>query len=302
MKKYLLIGLVSLSLFSCNKEELSKLKAENHQLRMLSEESDSTINTFMGHFSEIEQNLAEIREREANISITSESKGLSQSEMKNRIMDDISAINDLMVENKQKIQELSEKLENTSNNNSQLNRMLASLKKQMKVQLEVKDKEIASLKNNLEELNFSYKELNTNYTELTKNYEEQKEQLATWEQTIDEQTETIAQQTASLNTGYYVVGDKGVLANKNVIVKKGGFLGMGKTSTLNTKLDETAFNKINITEVTTIPVNSKKVEFVTTHPKESYELEVKDKLVQEIKILNPDLFWNSSKYLVVKVD
>jgi len=59
------------------------------------------------------------------------------------------------------------------------------------------------------------------------------------------------------------------------------------------------FTKIDYTQISTIPVNSKKVELVTTHPDGSYKIEKNNDLVSDILITDPEKFWSASKYLVV---
>ena len=90
---------------------------------------------------------------------------------------------------------------------------------------------------------------------------------------------------------------------ENVVAKEGGFLGIGKTETLKSGFNKSVFNKIDITEVKSFPINGKKVELVTNHPQDSYTFEkVDEKQIESLVILDPEKFWNSSKYLVVMVD
>ena len=60
------------------------------------------------------------------------------------------------------------------------------------------------------------------------------------------------------------------------------------------------FNKIDITATTTIPISGATAELVTNHPSDSYVIEGdEEKSVDRLVIIDPDRFWNSSKYLVV---
>jgi hypothetical protein len=58
---------------------------------------------------------------------------------------------------------------------------------------------------------------------------------------------------------------------------------------------------VDIRTISTIPVHSKKVELVTKHPTDSYEIVLDEdaKQVDKLVILNPDKFWESSKLLVM---
>ena len=62
-----------------------------------------------------------------------------------------------------------------------------------------------------------------------------------------------------------------------------------------------AFSKVDIRTTEIIPIDAKKLKIVTSHPKESYELFRNEEKgsIEALQILNPEEFWNSSKYLVV---
>ena len=111
----------------------------------------------------------------------------------------------------------------------------------------------------------------------------------------------IEEQTTNLNTAHYVIGDIKELKKREVVKSTGGLLGIGATNKLNQRINPENFNKIDITETTSIPVSGKKVSLVTSHPSDSYRLEKTEKEVEAITILNPEEFWKASKYLVVAV-
>ena len=61
------------------------------------------------------------------------------------------------------------------------------------------------------------------------------------------------------------------------------------------------FTKIDIRTTTEIPLYSKSVEILTTHPEGSYFFEEDAKEQKVLKITNPTEFWSISKYLVIQV-
>jgi hypothetical protein len=95
------------------------------------------------------------------------------------------------------------------------------------------------------------------------------------------------------------VGRSKDLEKAKLIDKHGGLLGMGKTAKLSDNLDNSMFTKIDYTQTTVIPVNSKNMKLVTSHPEDSYTVDKTDKTVNSITITNPDRFWSASKYLVI---
>lgn len=63
-----------------------------------------------------------------------------------------------------------------------------------------------------------------------------------------------------------------------------------------------SFTEIDRTKVTTISVNLKKALVVSKHPEGSYELvpdENDESIIAYLRILNPTLFWQHTRYLVV---
>jgi hypothetical protein len=118
------------------------------------------------------------------------------------------------------------------------------------------------------------------------------------------QAQKIAEETTALHTAYYVVGKSNDLKNAKIIDRKGGLLGIGRTSKLNGNYDNSKFTRIDYTQTGTIAVNSE-MKIITSHPSDSYTLDkdAKDKdLVKNIVITNPERFWSASKYLVVVKD
>ncbi len=294
MKQIFIAVAFSVILFSCNQKELTKLKEENQELLAQTEEKDSTLVVFMESFSEIEQNLAEIRERELNIALANRENKTNNSQVQQQIQEDIQAINQLIADNKQTIQDLNAQLEQSKGKNVQLNKMLAKLKDQLTVQIEEKDQQIALLKDDLQRMNFTITELSADLDTMKYNNEAlaQDNQL---------KQSTIQEKVNELNTAYVALGSKKELEQEKIIIKEGGFLGIGKTEKLAANLDTNHFQKVDIREITSIPVAAKKIELVTSHPADSYQIKGDDR-IEAIEITDPAKFWINSKYLVVRVD
>ena len=90
------------------------------------------------------------------------------------------------------------------------------------------------------------------------------------------------------------------LENAKIIDRTGGLLGIGRTSKLSADFDESQFTQVDFTQMGAIPVDSRNVKIITSHPSDSYSL-TKDKkdVVKCIVIIDPEKFWANSKYLVV---
>ncbi len=289
MKRIALIIPVVVGIFSCSQldleDQLVALQQENNDLKETSIQKDQSLAEFVESFTDIEQNLAEIRERELNISLNDGDANLTAN-LHQRVAEDIKVINELMVENKQTIKDLNSKINKVSHKNSKLRKALESAKKELLAQIDERDLQITELKENLQNMDFTVQELNSQVDTLT---------LAKINQ-----EQIIQDQTNQILTAYYATGTSKELLAGNILTKDGGFLGLGKTEKLLDDFNSDQFNKINITAITTIPISGTTAELVTNHPTDSYMLEGDDgENVDRLVIIDPDRFWNSSKYLVV---
>lgn len=265
--------------------EMEKLKAEKEALARDASTKDSTINSFMESLNEIEENLRQVKQRQGNISESSKGGAELQGNAKDRINEDINFINEVMEENKSKIASLQSRLKKSNIKISELEKMITN----MTAQLEEKDKEIVSLKEQLAAMNIQVNELNTTVSGL-RNESAGK-------------TQVIEQQTQKMNTAWYCVGTYKELRDNRVVNKEGGFLGLGKKKILKSDFNQDYFTQIDVTKVTSIPLNAKNAKVITNHPMNSYKLEMDGKKkAKSLTITNPEQFWRSSKYLVVTVE
>jgi hypothetical protein len=87
-----------------------------------------------------------------------------------------------------------------------------------------------------------------------------------------------------------------------VIEKEGGVLGMGKTLKLKKDFDPEFFVKVDIRQFSQLPLNTKRAKLVTVHPAGSYHFAGNDKKVESLVIDKPEVFWSTSKYLLIVVE
>ena len=288
MKNYLILAAIAtLALTSCNKKELADAGNTNDSLLTVLNERDASLNEFIDSFNDVERNLDSVAARQHIITISSNQSGELKENQKARINAEITAINDLMNENRSKLAALTSKLKKSAYKNSALEKTIATLTNQ----LEQKDIELVALNEKLNNLNAQVAQLETAVSTLVSDN--------------GMKTQTIAEETAALQTAYYIVGKSKELQDDGIIDRKGGFIGMGKTSKLSADIDVTKLTRIDYTQTIDIPINSKDVKIVTSHPSDSYVL-IKDfkneKIVTSLMIKNPERFWGASKYLVIVKD
>jgi TolA-binding protein len=182
------------------------------------------------------------------------------------------------------VENLRSQLKASGKRNAELEKMIENLQKQV----EVNEQEIASLKDQLEKMNIKVEILTSNIDSLT-NENTNKENV-------------ISAKTEELNTAWYVYGTKKELAEYKVITKEGGFIGIGRMEKLMDGFNKDYFTKVDITKLSSIPLNCKKAHLVTSHPSSSFKFEGNDKKVEKLIITNAADFWSASKYLVIVVE
>lgn len=286
----IILPLLLISFISCNKaekKEIEKLKAENKELTESSMAKDSVMMLMLETFSEIEDNLSEIRGRQNTIDIRT-THGEKGGSSKERILDDISYINSLLADNKQSLDDLKSQLSKAKaaqrTSTKKLNSAIAQIDQmeklidQLSVQNEQKNLEISSLKEELVSMNYELDKISMAYAKELQTSEEQKEQI---------------------NTAYYAIGTFKELKNADILTRKGSFIGMGGAKALVEDFNKDQFIEVDITDVTNILVDSKKAQLATNHPEGTYEFEEVDGVVTRLMILDPSEFWSVSKFLVI---
>lgn len=283
MKKIIYAAAIVLTITGCDNRqaEIDNSNRQKDSLASIINERDSSLNDFLTSFNDIEKNLDSIAHKQTSINVNIDNQGELNKSSKERINDNIAAINQMMNDNRNMIDQLNKKLKNSGMKIAHFEKMIQTLNEQ----IAQKDRELADLNDKLNGLNQEVAQLHTSVDTLT--------------QVSSKQAKTIDDQTNSLHTAYYVIGKSKELQTMKVIDKTGGLLGIGKTPRLSSNIDNEKFTRIDYTKLSSIPVGSKQAKFVTAHPADSYTLtKEKDKVVS-IEITNPEKFWSASKYLVV---
>lgn len=283
MKKYLFILLALPLLFSCGNNEQSEvdrikdsLNAVNGNLKGEVGKKDSTIESFIRSFNQIQDNLDQIKEKEKIINNRSKEGDVKSKE--EEIVSDIQLIYELLDKNRKKIASMNSKLKNSNIRIEELEKMLARLNSQV----EEKDGQIANLKSQLEKMNLELSNLQTNFEEA-----KQESEL----------------KTEKINTVFYAFGTSKELIGQGVLTKEGGFIGIGKTAKLKDNFNKNYFTKVDASAIKEIPLACKKAKIVTSHPSGSYKIEGEQgKKIEKLVITSSEEFWGASKYLVIVVE
>lgn len=216
-----------------------------------------------------------------NIAIIRESP-----ERKAQFSEQVGRISYQMQQNKDRLAQLEQQLQESKTSNSTLLNSISTLKKQIANQ----EKLIQSLTQQLDAAGIiianqgaAIDSLNTTVTDITAQR--------------DVAQERGDQLNAELNKCYYVYATKDEL-KKNKIIET-GFL--RKTKVLPDDFEKQFFLTADKTNLTTINTHAKKAQVLTKQPTDSYVIEdVNGQKV--VKITNPTRFWEKSNFLVIQVD
>jgi DNA repair exonuclease SbcCD ATPase subunit len=268
------------------KKEIEQLNATTDSLKAVGESKDAFAMEYVRSFNAIQANLDSIKKMEK---IISDQTDASNPEMRklneDNINRDIDAIYQLLLKNKQIVDRLKNQLNSSGQKNSELEQMIVNLSEQIRT----KDLELTALKADLSRKNLQIKDLEAN--------------LEAMEALNRQRAAEIEAKINEMNTVYYITGTKKILEEKGIIISEGGLLGIGKTQKLVNNPDLSLFTKGDLREISALPVFSKKAELISIHPAESYQyLQGDEKQIDSLKILHPDDFWSSSKFLVMMIN
>lgn len=278
------IGLLLYSFYK--RDHNSQLALMENQKLLFTEqlvERDSMINDWLSTFDEIESNLNAIKQKEKIINMQTSDSEFPKGK-KEQVLEDIKYINTLIDENKKKIAYLNSQLKKSGNTITGLQARVTELETSMQ-QYEMA---ITELKTTLTEKDFEIEQLNTRMFAL--------------QDTLIFKDETIDNQTDKMNQAFLATGTFKDLREKGLVSKEGGFLGIGRKESLKEDFPDSLFEMIDVTEIKTIPVNSRKAKLITEHPTNSYQLiRENENTIAYIEIKDPSEFWKISKYAVVEI-
>lgn len=284
MKKLVLLSLTFVLVLAvgCNQKKSSPDNLQNIELndslKNIILERDNQINDMMATMNEIQDGFNEINEAESRVNLI---KGNERINKSRQIKEDIRFIADRMQQNRALIKKLQDQLKNSNFRGSEMKKVISNMLKQ----LDEKDQQLQQLRAELEAKNIHIAELDETIEGLNTNVSNLQTENA-------QKAETINSQDVQLNTAWYVYGTKKELKDQRILVD-------GKV--LQSSFNKNYFMKIDIRVTKEIKLYSKSVKLLTTHPSGSYQLVTDENKQYVLQITTPQLFWSTSKYLVVLV-
>lgn len=283
MKKVLTIvsvALVALVLSSCveSSKKYQTLLAEKEALAVENQNLENEFNATIGIINEVENNLQAIRDAEGMLTVQQEGS------QRDQIVSELLQIKERMAENRARLDSLTQVIEKSGKNNTNLRAQI----KKLQAQIAEKEEMIAGLQATIVEKDGQIADLNTQVDNLNNDLNNANTQIENLN------TQNLAQ-TDEMNTVYYIGAKAKELKEKGIILSaKKIFKGDVPTE---------EFTKADMRELNTIVFPVKKAVVLTTHPVESYTLtpgkDAEGNKMVTLEITNPELFWKVTRYLVV---
>ncbi len=272
--------LILLFLNSCStaeSDEVLRLMEANAQLEDELESREQSVESLLTGLEAVQVDMRDISMREGLLEDMTVSEAELARSPQQQIMEDIGLVDGLIRKNRNRIEELELKVKSADGRLYEFDRIVANLK----LDLLDKEKGLNLFKENLVAME-------ENYATLLDDYQAQ--------------TIVTGMQDEALHRAYFAYGSKDELLQGEVMQKSGGVVGLGKTWELKPDFNKDYFTEVDIRTVDRIPLSAKKVEFLSKHPKDAYELISENKIVKELRIIDANRFWAGSRYLAMMVE
>ncbi len=274
--------MITMSLSCCVERKMApvtvRATVNEDSIEKIIEQRDNQINDMMATMNEIQEGLNEISEAENRVNLIQNGE---RSDKAAQIKENIKFIADRMQLNRELVKKIQKQLRESDFKSVELKKMITNMMRQLgekDEQLQQLRAELATKDIHIAELDQTIDNLNANVTDL---------------QTESAQkTQTINNQDAQLNTAWFVYGTKRELKDQRILEN-------GKA--LQSSFNRNYFTKIDIRVTKEIKFYSKSAKLITMHPAGSYELAQDNNKQYRLIISNPQLFWSTSKFLVVLV-
>lgn len=281
MKKILFIVFCMAAIVACKNEKTQGPEpavVQNDSLQKIIEQRDQEINDMVGILNDVEEGFRAINKAEDRVTIAKDGEGENKQA---QIRENIQFIQQRMEQNRELIAKLQQQMRESTFKSTELKRTVDNLIQQM----QEKDAQLKQLRAELEAKDIHIAELDQTISELNTNVSDLKSESEQKSQTIDSQDK-------QLNTAWFAFGTKKELKAQNILVK-------GKV--LQGNFNKSYFTKIDIRVEKEIKLYSKSAKLLTMHPSSSYTLTTDAKDQYVLRITNPQIFWSTSKYLVIQV-
>jgi chromosome segregation ATPase len=281
MKKLTVLAVCALAIAGCKneapKQDLAAIQMRD-SLNQIIAQKDNEINDMISTFSDIEEGFREITDAQNRVTLAQQGEGTNSAK---RIKENMQFIQQTMRQNKELINKLKQQLRESSFKGDQLKKLIENMQKQM----EEKEAQMQALREELDKKDIHIAELDETVANLTNDVNQLTEETT-------QKSQTISAQDKDLHTAWFVFGTKKELKEQRIL---------DDGEVLRSNFNKDYFTKIDYRIDKEIKFYSKSAKMLTAHPSSSYTLQRDANKQYVLRITNPDLFWSTSKYLVVEV-
>lgn len=292
MKQMILVGALALAATACvSKSEYDK---QLEQVASISSEKDSLLKEVVAtsqFIAEVNGELDKVKNNQPVAATGGEMEQLSPTQQRQALAERVKGLTERLRESEERLAQSRRRVSQLTATNATAQAQMASFDstiKQFQVIIDNQKAEIVALLDQVSILtseNMALRETNTQ---------------------LEVQRATLSADNASLtteqNTVYWVAGKKEELLQRGIIEQRGGMLGIGKTQVLARTLETGDFTAADRTALLEIPLPdpTKWYRIITTNDMAGLDAPPADgKFKGSIKITAPQVFWRSSKFLVL---
>ena len=268
-----------------------ELQAQLDSIQITSAQRDAEFDEVFAVLNEIEKGLQTIRETERMLTIQSVVGGEISAKAREQMKNDMSFVIATLESYKAQIATLEKEKRSQS---TEFQKRLNSLS----AELETKTRLIEDLSAQLAERDRLLRLQSEQIVSLDESISGLKQDLGALQQESVRKEHKIEAQDYTIFSAYYILGEKSDLIAANVMSKGGLF----RAAKISYQAEQNAFTRIDIREVKQIPLHSKRAKVLSIHPAGTYTLDADDNGALTLHISRPEVFWEQTKYLVVKLN
>ncbi len=258
------------------KTDTSALEQTIDSLRQANQQQQNSLQEMTTFVTTMSDGMNAIAQQENMIFNNGGNEGTSLD--KEQLKSHLETLANTLTEQRSKIKALSDSLKARGADLSKMQGLIDNLTRQ----LEEKDKVIAQLRQDVEQKNFSIADLQKKLNVAMAGSAQYEQRAAKAEKEL-----------ATITSAYVLMGTKEALLD-------GGYIDKRKHVQTET-MPKGDFTKVNIYQFTELDIPTRSPKLLTDHPRKSYSIEKIDKENRKLVITNPQLFWSSSRYLIIQV-
>lgn len=290
MKKFVILGIAAtlLMMSSCveSSQKYKNLQARLDSLNTVYTTQNAEMEEMFADLNDISAGMQSLRDAEHLLTLEAEKEGKASSKSKQQLAalkNDITAIAEAIEGYKAQVAGLEKKNKAQS---AEFKRLIAGLNQE----LELRTQKIS-------EITAQLAEKNQQLAVKTQEAEQLAQNVEALDKANQNQQTTINRQDAALHLGHYLVGTRKELKEEGVISRQGIFC----PPIVSSQAQKANFAELDVREMKSIPLNSRKAKILSVHPAGSYVLETAEDGNLVLKIEDENTFWKQTRYLVVMI-